>query len=121
MLEQLFVYGTLAPGRPNAHILADVKGTWTPATIRGRLIADGWGAALGYPAVIPDDDGDLVKGFIFASKELDEHWQRLDDFEGEGYQRVQVIAEYEDGQQTSVYVYALNEIYHHDATAEMEK
>lgn len=35
MPEQLFVYGTLAPGRPNAHVLADVPGTWRPATISG--------------------------------------------------------------------------------------
>lgn len=108
MAEQLFVYGTLAPGRPNAHILADVKGTWTPATIRGKLIPNGWGAALGYPAVIPSEDGDLVKGFIFESKELAEHWQRLDDFEGEGYERVKVTAQYNDGRETLAFVYALN-------------
>lgn len=33
MPEHLFVYGTLAPGRPNAHVLAEVPGTWRPATI----------------------------------------------------------------------------------------
>lgn len=108
MSNQLFVYGTLAPGRPNAHILADVKGTWTPATIRGRLIANGWGASLGFPAVIPDPEGDLVKGFIFNSKDLPEHWQRLDEFEGEGYERVNVVAQYEDGSETMAYVYALH-------------
>ncbi|MDO4223819.1 MAG: gamma-glutamylcyclotransferase [Acinetobacter sp.] len=106
-MEQLFVYGTLAPNRPNAHILEDVKGTWTPATIRGRLIPNGWGAALGYPAVIPDADGDIVKGFLFSSKELNEHWQRLDDFEGEGYERVIVNVSVGDGE-TQAYVYALN-------------
>lgn len=108
MLDQLFVYGTLAPGRPNAHILSDVKGTWTPATIRGKLLPNGWGAALGYPAVIPDEQGDLVKGFIFESSELMYHWQRLDDFEGEGYVRVIVTAQYEDASETQAYVYALN-------------
>lgn len=108
MSEQLFVYGTLAPGRPNAHILADVKGIWTPATIRGRLSEQGWGATLGYPAVIPDDNGDLVKGFLFSSKELAEHWQRLDEFEGDAYQRVLVTAEDEHGNPSVAYVYALN-------------
>lgn len=108
MSEQLFVYGTLAPSRENAHILADLKGTWTPATIRGTLYANGWGAALGYPAVIPDEDGDLIKGFIFKSKDLAEHWQRIDEFEGEGYERISVIAEFEDGSVTQAYVYALN-------------
>lgn len=108
MIEQLFVYGTLAPGRANAHQLAGLKGTWTPATIRGRLYENGWGAALGFPAVIPDDDGDLIKGFIFKSADLNEHWQRLDEFEGEGYQRVIVTAEYDDATPTQAYVYALN-------------
>ncbi|MGW8592658.1 gamma-glutamylcyclotransferase [Dietzia sp. NPDC055340] len=37
MPEQLFVYGTLAPGRPNAHVLADVPGARRPATISGSL------------------------------------------------------------------------------------
>lgn len=108
MSEQLFVYGTLAPGRPNAHILADVKGIWIPATIRGYLHEQGWGATLGYPAVIPHADGDLVKGFIFRSKELAQHWQRLDEFEGEHYQRVSVPVEDEHGEQSIAYVYALN-------------
>lgn len=108
MLEQLFIYGTLAPGQPNAHILADVKGIWIPATIRGHLYENGWGAALGYPAVIPDEQGDLVNGFLFRSEELVQHWQRLDDFEGNGYRRIIVNAEDEQGQKSLAYVYALN-------------
>ena len=31
MINRLFVYGTLAPGRANAHVLADIPGTWEPA------------------------------------------------------------------------------------------
>ncbi len=27
-MESLFVYGTLGPGRPNAHILENIGGTW---------------------------------------------------------------------------------------------
>lgn len=38
MTYQLFVYGTLAPGWPNEHVLADVPGGWEPATVTGRLL-----------------------------------------------------------------------------------
>jgi gamma-glutamylcyclotransferase (GGCT)/AIG2-like uncharacterized protein YtfP len=44
--ERLFVYGTLAPGRPNEHMLAEVDGEWETATVRGRLVPEGWGADL---------------------------------------------------------------------------
>ncbi len=53
-MEHLFVYGTLAPGRPNEHILADVPGTWQSAIVFGTLIDEGWGAELGYPGIIPN-------------------------------------------------------------------
>ena len=37
MTDRLFVYGTLAPGRANEHILQSVPGTWEPAVVKGRL------------------------------------------------------------------------------------
>ena len=33
----LFVYGTLAPGEPNEHILKDVEGVWLEASVTGKL------------------------------------------------------------------------------------
>lgn len=108
MTDRLFVYGTLAPGRPNAHILADIPGTWSPATVRGTLHAEGWGAAQGYPALVPDADGDAVHGLVFASETLAAHWPRIDAFEGDGYARVAVVAQLEDGSQVDAFVYALN-------------
>jgi gamma-glutamylcyclotransferase (GGCT)/AIG2-like uncharacterized protein YtfP len=47
MSNHLFVYGTLAPGRPNEHVLADVPGTWKAAIVTGTLRQQGWGAGLG--------------------------------------------------------------------------
>lgn len=108
MTDRLFVYGTLAPGRPNAYVLADVPGTWSPATVRGTLHAEGWGAAEGYPALVPDADGDTVHGLVFASAALPAHWARLDAFEGEGYARVRILALLDDGTQVEAFVYALN-------------
>lgn len=52
MPEHLFIYGTLAPGRPNAHVLAHVPGTWRTAKITGTLFKRGWGAAHGYPGIV---------------------------------------------------------------------
>ena len=86
MPDRLFVYGTLAPGRSNAHVLATVPGTWEPATVRGTLFPEGWGAALGYPGIVLSVEGGEVPGLIFSSPELPAHWARLDEFEGEGYE-----------------------------------
>jgi gamma-glutamylcyclotransferase (GGCT)/AIG2-like uncharacterized protein YtfP len=34
-MESLFVYGTLGPGRPNAHILEKIGGTWREGHVAG--------------------------------------------------------------------------------------
>lgn len=107
MTHRLFVYGSLAPGRPNAHVLAKVPGTWEPATVRGVLRQEGWGAAIGYPGIVVDEHGEEVAGLVFCSEELGSHWARLDRFEGEGYQRVPVSARLEDGSVVQAQVYAL--------------
>lgn len=111
-MQHLFVYGTLAPNQPNAHILAPINGTWRPATIRGKLYPRGWGATLGFPAVIPSKEGDIVNGLVFSSEELEKHWQRIDDFEGEGYTRTEVEAtllnEQKNGETLTVFVYSLD-------------
>ena len=103
----LFVYGTLAPGRPNAHVLAPIPGEWEPATVTGTLLPEGWGAAAGYPGLILDEHGAEVAGFLFSSHALAEHWPRLDAFEGEGYERVLTNAIRTDGTTVEAYVYAL--------------
>ncbi|MEM9322296.1 MAG: GNAT family N-acetyltransferase [Pseudomonadota bacterium] len=108
MTERLFIYGTLAPGRSNHHHMVDIPGDWQPATLRGRLYEEGWGAAAGYPAIVPGEDGDPVTGFIFSSDHLGHHWARLDAFEGEGYSREPVTVTLEDGTRVAAFVYSLN-------------
>lgn len=109
MTYRLFVYGTLAPGRPNEHVLADVPGEWQPATVAGRLFQEGWGAAAGYPGIVLDEHGDEVYGFLFSSESLDQHWARLDEFEGEGYERVLTLAKLQDGATVEAYIYKLSD------------
>jgi gamma-glutamylcyclotransferase (GGCT)/AIG2-like uncharacterized protein YtfP len=108
MTHRLFVYGTLAPGRPNPHVLANVPGEWEPATVTGRLFREGWGAAAGYPGIVLDEQGDAVEGFLFSSQHLTRHWARLDAFEGDGYERVLTTATRKDGTAVDAYVYALS-------------
>ncbi|USH05134.1 gamma-glutamylcyclotransferase [Grimontia kaedaensis] len=107
MVSRLFVYGTLAPGRPNEHVLALVPGTWEPASVKGKLLQEGWGAEHGYPGITLEETSDNVEGFIFSSEALPSHWKRLDEFEGEGYQRVLTQAACENGKIVEAYVYAL--------------
>jgi gamma-glutamylcyclotransferase (GGCT)/AIG2-like uncharacterized protein YtfP len=106
-LNRLFVYGTLAPGRPNAHILAPLSGIWVKASVRGYLTHDGWGSALGYPGIRLDPDGAEVKGLLFISDDLTDHWDRLDRFEGNGYRRIRCEAQLHSGEIQSAFIYEL--------------
>ena len=108
MTHRLFVYGTLAPGRPNEHVLADVRGEWEPATVTGTLFQEGWGAAADYPGIVLDEHGGEVEGFLFSSESLAEHWARLDEFEGEGYERVLTTVKLKDGSAVDAYIYRLS-------------
>jgi gamma-glutamylcyclotransferase (GGCT)/AIG2-like uncharacterized protein YtfP len=106
--NRLFVYGTLAPGRSNADVLADVPGVWEPATVTGTLLPVGWGAAAGFPGLILDAHGTAVAGFLFSSDALARHWPRLDAFEGDGYVRVVITATRVDGTAVAACVYVLS-------------
>lgn len=94
----LATYGTLAPGRPNHHQLAELSGCWSIGTVKGNLVNKGWGAELGYPALVLGDVGGRVEVHVFQSPDLPNHWSRLDTFEGPGYRRA--MCEVETGQQT---------------------
>ncbi len=107
VIQRLFVYGTLAPGRANEHLLKEIGGTWEDATVTGILYPDGWGAALGYPAIVLDENAEEVEGFIFISDKLSSHWEKLDKFEGGAYERVLVVAKLKDKSTVEAYIYQL--------------
>jgi gamma-glutamylcyclotransferase (GGCT)/AIG2-like uncharacterized protein YtfP len=109
MTQRLFVYGSLAPGKANAHILADVPGEWEPASASGRLVQAGWGAEIGFPGIVLDVHAGEVQGLLFSSENLDAHWKRLDAFEGDGYQRVLASVVRGDGSRVEAHVYALRD------------
>jgi gamma-glutamylcyclotransferase (GGCT)/AIG2-like uncharacterized protein YtfP len=94
--HRLAAYGTLAPGRPNHHQLSDLDGTWVLGKVRGTLVQKGWGAKLGYPAIVLGDDGE-IEVHLFESAELPDHWGRLDALEGAEYRRVAIQVETDAG------------------------
>ncbi|HXH77022.1 gamma-glutamylcyclotransferase family protein [Nocardioides sp.] len=104
-MQRLFVYGSLAPGASNEHVLADVDGQWEPASVTGALVDEGSAFEQGYPAIVLSMDGPVVDGLLFSSDDLAEHWARLDEFEGEDYERVTVRARRQDGQPVAAHVY----------------
>lgn len=108
-VQSLFVYGTLAPGEVNAHILEPLQGSWQPAAVRGTLHPEGWGASYGFPAMRLDNNAETVHGLLFTSPALDDHWSALDEFEGDAYKRVATTATLADGSAVQTQVYVLNE------------
>ena len=105
---RLFVYGSLAPGRPNEHVLSAVGGEWEEAVVKGTLHDEGWGASMGFPGIVLDEQGSDISGYLFSSENLSGHWAALDAFEGAAYRRVVAKARRKDGSWVEVYVYALS-------------
>ena len=86
--HRLATYGTLAPGRPNHHHLDGLRGRWFEGHVHGTLVDAGWGAALGFPALILDPDAPVIDVHVFESADLPAHWAHLVEFEGPGYERI---------------------------------
>jgi gamma-glutamylcyclotransferase (GGCT)/AIG2-like uncharacterized protein YtfP len=107
--SRLFVYGTLAPGASNAHVLAGLQGQWQKAWVRGRCYPQGCAASFGYPALflagVDEVGAQRVEGLLFSSEDLLQHWPRLDAFEGEAYQRVVTEVCTDSGERFDAWVY----------------
>lgn len=103
----LFVYGTLAPGEENAHIMDGMIGTWCKASVRGARSDQGWGVNNRHPGLIPDESGGIVDGLIFTSNDLPAHWERLDKFEGADYHRIPIKATLENGDNVVAQIYSV--------------
>jgi gamma-glutamylcyclotransferase (GGCT)/AIG2-like uncharacterized protein YtfP len=84
--RRLVAYGTLRPGEVNEDVLADARGVWTAATVRGVF-----GAWHGYPILRPAADAPAVAVMVLTSDDLPGLWPRLDRFEGPPYRREWVV------------------------------
>ncbi len=95
--NKLAIYGTLAPGEVNHSQIAGIEGSWAEGFVRGDLLTTGWGAEHGFPALAWRPDGPRVPVKLFISPDMGHHWRRLDEFEGDGYRRILVSIEDDDG------------------------
>lgn len=107
MTETLFVYGTLMPNCPNGHVLENIVGKFVPATVKGFLKDAGWSASMGYPGIKLDEEGDTVHGYLFYSNNLINHWDNLDEFEGDEFERMEVTVERYDELDVDTFIYTL--------------
>ncbi|MFW6764896.1 gamma-glutamylcyclotransferase family protein [Acinetobacter pittii] len=107
-MNQLFVYGTLCPNKANAHILEQIGGTWTKASVRGIIHILDWGPDQGLKAIVLDSQAEWVEGYLFSTEKLAEKWQMLDDFEGFQYERVIVDVMLESGETVKAWTYQMN-------------
>ncbi|OCZ69371.1 gamma-glutamylcyclotransferase family protein [Acinetobacter pittii] len=107
-MNQLFVYGTLCPNKANAHILEQIGGTWTKASVRGIIHILDWGLDQGLKAIVLDPQAEWVEGYLFSTEKLAENWQMLDDFEGFQYERVIVDVMLESGETVKAWTYQMN-------------
>ena len=104
----LIIYGSLAPGEANHHIISHINGIWLKGFIEGKIIDNGWSTRTGYPEFQRHQDGDqaTVEVLVFMSEDLDQHWDHLDEFEGtEAYQRSTISCELEGGQKVEAFIY----------------
>ncbi len=106
-MERLFIYGSLQPGGPNEHVLAEIGGDWEPAVVKGNLLEEGWGASMGYPGLVIDERGNDVHGHVFASSNLSAKWSYLDQLEGEEYERTVASVTLLSGEQVQAHIYVL--------------
>lgn len=86
--QTLAVYGTLAPGKSNHHVVAPLGGAWTDGVVEGDLHPVGWGATLGFPAFLPRPGGPAVAVKVLTAPKLAGAWPDLDAFEGVEYRRI---------------------------------
>lgn len=100
MADLLFVYGTLGSAYDNeyARLLRANAEFLGPAVARGSLVRRN-----GYPAFIPGETGE-VPGELYRIKDPSSVIRRLDEYEGDGYERISISV---NG--AAAWVYALRE------------
>ncbi|GAA3774155.1 gamma-glutamylcyclotransferase family protein [Flavobacterium ginsengiterrae] len=110
-IPALIIYGSLAPGESNHAVMDPIKGEWKKAFIKGRLEEGGWGSSLGYHGFIPVNTAEAktINCYVLFSADLTLHWDYLDEFEGDGYIRIQTEYQLENGEKGKGYIYALKQ------------
>ena len=89
------------------HLLSSIGGSWEKGTVQGEFIQANEIPGFPYPSVILDDDSSDVNGYLFSSKNLSNHWSRLDKYEGSSYERVMTKVTLDNGKTVDAYIYEL--------------
>ena len=77
--------------------------------VDGMLVDAGWGASLGYPALVLDPAGVVIGVDVFESIDLPAHSARLDALERPGYERVVTTVHMPTGD-VDAYIYVLLQV-----------
>ncbi len=93
LVDGLFVYGSLRTGHSARALIDPYVREWTPATVRGSMYA----FSGGYPGVVLGRDRGIVMGELLTLRDLSTSLPLLDEYEGSGYERVQVQCEHVSG------------------------
>jgi len=103
--RKLAVYGTLAPTEVNHDVVSHLRGTWDEAQVQGSLTTFN-----GLPGFRWRIGSGWVDIWVLTSSELEDHWARLDRFEGGMYRRIMVPVVFRDGGRAVANIYEANEL-----------
>ena len=95
--NSLAFYGTLRPGEHNHWVVKNIVGSWTEGVVRGYVFEVTWGQYEGYPGLVLDPKGHRVPVSVLTANDLPAHFDRIDDFEGPGYDRRPTTVYHPDG------------------------
>jgi gamma-glutamylcyclotransferase (GGCT)/AIG2-like uncharacterized protein YtfP len=107
---QVFItYGSLAPGGIHHSFIKNIPGQWQQASVLGRLENRGWVADLGYSGYLPPtvETAEAIEVHVLFAPDMGNHWQRLDEFMGEGYIRQLAQFTGTNGETNAGYLYAV--------------
>jgi gamma-glutamylcyclotransferase (GGCT)/AIG2-like uncharacterized protein YtfP len=90
--ERLVIYGTLAPGKSNHNVIADLRGEYRDCAVHGRI-----SEVDGFPHFTWARSDASLGALLFSSKQLPGMWGALDRFEGDGYKRRLIPATIDSG------------------------
>jgi gamma-glutamylcyclotransferase (GGCT)/AIG2-like uncharacterized protein YtfP len=106
-MDRLFVYGSLKPNEKNNFLLSKINGTWRTAFTYGFVKKIYLGPKEIYDALILDNNGDRIEGYLFYSYALKNLWKKLDIFEGSNYKRLETNININNKHKVKAFVYLL--------------
>ncbi|MDX1478437.1 MAG: gamma-glutamylcyclotransferase family protein [Saprospiraceae bacterium] len=108
-LNRLVIYGSLAPGEVNHDQIAHIGGWYAKGRIQGTLVTAGWGQHIGFPGLLWGlGEREEIPVQVLHAATMTSHWEALDAFEGEAYQRIVIPYLLDDGTWGLGCVYQVN-------------